>query len=338
MEDNKKVIFSVVMPVYNAERYLQDSLQSVLDQTRPADEIIVVDNGSTDRSTGILRGYGDRIRFIRIEKNAGVSAARNLGIKESRGTHVAFIDADDRWFPDKLAVYEQKIMEHPSAALFFSDAFSISEEGDTRSLICCRPPDGRLFETLLVRNRVVTSSAVIRRSIVPEVGMFREDFLCRAGVEDWEFYIRITHVFPALHIGQFLTEYRVYPTSAIQNNKRDLLEQDALRVIDLHTSSPDSSLPVRAAAIASVYHASGVRHMAYVDLEGARQRFVKCFADPALFRSSLLMWLSTWGGPLFVKSLLKVRARIQQKKALAVVQRGRENSISEDRFFVADNR
>ena len=96
---------SVVIPVYNGEAYLEDALDSILAQSRLPDEIIVVNDGSTDRTTEILKRRSDMI--VIEQSNKGTGAARNLGIDHSCGDLLAFLDADDTWLPDKLQVQEQ---------------------------------------------------------------------------------------------------------------------------------------------------------------------------------------------------------------------------------------
>jgi glycosyltransferase involved in cell wall biosynthesis len=103
---------SVVIPAYNAGHYVGRAIQSVLAQTRPADEIIVVDDGSTDSTAGIVGGFGSRIKLIQ-QPNAGVSAARNSGIRAAVGDWVAFLDADDQWLPDYLRMQAELLSRNP---------------------------------------------------------------------------------------------------------------------------------------------------------------------------------------------------------------------------------
>src|SRR4051794_28952489 len=93
---------SVIIPTYNYGRFIGEAVKSALEQTLPADEIIVVDDGSADNTEAAVRQFGDPVRYIK-QANAGVCVARNRGVAESRGEFIAFLDADDTWEPTKLA-------------------------------------------------------------------------------------------------------------------------------------------------------------------------------------------------------------------------------------------
>ncbi|HOQ05714.1 MAG TPA: glycosyltransferase family A protein [Anaerohalosphaeraceae bacterium] len=103
---------SVIIPAYNNEQHLSRAIHSVLAQSRPPDEIIVVDDGSTDRTAEAAAAFGEKIRCIR-QDNRGPGAARNTGIRAASGEWVAFLDADDEWLPDKLAVQTELLRRHP---------------------------------------------------------------------------------------------------------------------------------------------------------------------------------------------------------------------------------
>ena len=103
---------SVVIPAYNSEETIARAINSVLAQTRPADEIIVIDDGSMDKTAQIVGSYGEKVILIRQE-NAGVSVARNKGIEAATGDWIAFLDADDEWLPDKLKLQSEHLSRHP---------------------------------------------------------------------------------------------------------------------------------------------------------------------------------------------------------------------------------
>ena len=113
---------SVVIPVYNGALFIQGALQSVLNHTAPPIEIIVVDDGSTDGTTDVVRLVNSAvpIRYHR-QDNQGPSVARNLGVSLASGDWIAFLDADDIWHPEKLAIQADLIQAHPDVALFSSE-------------------------------------------------------------------------------------------------------------------------------------------------------------------------------------------------------------------------
>ena len=104
---------SVVIPAFNSERWIKTCIDSVINQTAKAFEIIAIDDGSTDNTADIISGYGDAVHLI-CQDNAGVSAARNAGLEHAIGEWIAFLDADDWWAPDKIEKALCKITEDPS--------------------------------------------------------------------------------------------------------------------------------------------------------------------------------------------------------------------------------
>ena len=166
---------SVVIPTYDSAAVLTDAIDSVLAQTRPADEIIVVDDGSTDDTAQVCKAYGDRIRCIRQE-NQGASVARNTGIAAACGNWLAFLDADDTWEPQKLALQLDALAQHPEADFAVTAALVWSP--DDRTYYQYRwdgpiEPDTMRAE-LLVRNIFtgICSSLLVRREALESVGCF----------------------------------------------------------------------------------------------------------------------------------------------------------------------
>src|ERR1700722_10468534 len=111
---------SVVIPAYNAEKYLEETLKSVRSQAFSDYEIIVIDDGSTDRTAQIATGYDGVI--LMQQTNRGAAAARNAGVVSARGKYIAFLDADDMWLPSKLEKQAANLLENPRTAWIYTDA------------------------------------------------------------------------------------------------------------------------------------------------------------------------------------------------------------------------
>lgn len=167
-----------IIPVYNGERYLGEAIESVLAQTRPVDEIVVVDDGSTDSSSAVAERYGDRVRCLR-QKNAGPSAASNRGIEAAGGEVIAFLDADDRWRPDKTELQLARLVASAGLAAVFAHAQNfwepeLGEEADRfRGHRIARPTPGYVRGTMMVL-----------RSALDAVGAF-DPRLGHGEVQDW---------------------------------------------------------------------------------------------------------------------------------------------------------
>jgi len=174
----RQVECSVVIPLYNKECHIQRAVDSVLAQTYSDFELIVVDDGSTDGSGDVVRGITDsRIRLI-TQKNAGECAARNRGIKEASGEHIAFLDADDEWLPCFLQTVMGLRARYPEAGMY-ATAYRMcdGEKSWSPALVhCVTETKGRLLEDYFhaaLRSPPVTSSSVmIPRHVFNEVGLF----------------------------------------------------------------------------------------------------------------------------------------------------------------------
>ena len=123
MSENQKI--SVIIPVYNTEKYLAQAIQSVLKQEEKPLEIIVVDDGSTDGSVNVATKFGSQISLYQHQTNKGVGAARNLGVNNSKGEFLAFLDADDQWTPGRIEKQIDVMMHNSAIALVAGDMAEI---------------------------------------------------------------------------------------------------------------------------------------------------------------------------------------------------------------------
>lgn len=178
---------SVVIPTHNRAARLLVAVESVLAQTRPAAELIVVDDGSTDDTAARLQPYGNRIRYL-YQPHAGVSAARNRGAAASRGDWVAFLDSDDRWLPDKLR--RQSALHESQPELAISQTGEMWIRNGTRVNPCRHhtKPSGDIFMPSLQRCLVSPSAVMIRRDVFHAGGGFDETLpVC----EDYDLWLRL---------------------------------------------------------------------------------------------------------------------------------------------------
>jgi glycosyltransferase involved in cell wall biosynthesis len=166
----KKV--SIIIPVYNAESYVADTLRSLLAQTYPDFEALIIDDGSPDRSIEVCQRFTDRrIRIIR-QSNRGLPGARNTGIRHAQGDYLAFLDADDLWTPDKLAKHVAHLQRSPQVGVSFSYSAFINETGRLTGIYQIpRRIRNITPEYALCRNPVGNgSAAVIRREVFDAIG------------------------------------------------------------------------------------------------------------------------------------------------------------------------
>jgi glycosyltransferase involved in cell wall biosynthesis len=186
-----KPLISVVIPAFNAGKYLAEALDSVRAQTFSDYEILVIDDGSTDRTAEIASSY-DGVLLL-TQENRGEAAARNTGIRAARGKYVAFLDADDVWLPSKLEKQAANLVENPKTAWIYTDALVF--DGTARRIICrigerIRMHEGEILRHLLLRCFIPSATPVVKRTAITEAGLFDESRERRMGV-DWNMWLRI---------------------------------------------------------------------------------------------------------------------------------------------------
>lgn len=183
-------LVSIVMPAWNSAQTLPRAIDSVLEQTWPQREIIVVDDGSTDATLSVLAGYGDKLRIV-SQPNRGPSSARNCGLREAQGQYVAFLDADDHWLPKKLERQVALLDAQPDIGFCSTATAVVDSQGEVVRNWPCRNAADPLLETLFMHSAAVsgsTSSVLARRELLLEVGGFDEHL---RGFEDPDLWIRL---------------------------------------------------------------------------------------------------------------------------------------------------
>jgi glycosyltransferase involved in cell wall biosynthesis len=199
---------SVIMPVYNGERYIVSAIESVLAQTYKNFEIVIVNDGSTDNSREKLSAYR-QLPFVQYieQDNRGVAAARNTAIRKATGELIAFLDQDDLWLPEKLDIQVDYLRQHTDVPLVHANLGHINENGEPIQVIWPTDVEGSCFRELFLWNRIAVPTVVVRRQCLSEVGLFNENL---AGSDDYDMWLRIAQRFPIGRIARVLALYRFH--------------------------------------------------------------------------------------------------------------------------------
>jgi glycosyltransferase involved in cell wall biosynthesis len=190
-EREKKV--SVIIPVYNRPDALKRAVRSVLHQTHPPEEIIIVDDGSTDITRESIRDFGSRITALSLPKNAGVSRARNRGIQHAKTEWIALLDSDDCWEKDKLKNQLEYLWMYPFNDILQSEETWIRSGVRVNPCLRHRKPEGWIWEKSLERCLVSPSAVLLRKTLLERYGYFDESL---PACEDYDLWLKISRHHP----------------------------------------------------------------------------------------------------------------------------------------------
>ena len=269
---------SVVMPSYNSMAYIAAAIDSVLRQTHPVTEIIVVDDGSIDATRDIVATYPEVIRVG--QNHLGPSAARNKGVREARGQWIAFLDSDDLWHPQKIEKQILALAAYPAAAFCFSTLTSFHMESGTPLLNDTYVPSrlrewinrrvtkegwacGDVYRLLLETNCVHTSSVLARRAALIDAGLFDETLVHG---EDHDLWLRLARRWPAVFLKDEISQYRIHSESISGEllGREDLFYRSSIQILSRHHSQFPSFSAAKALASA---------HNQYAVFQIKRQRW-----------------------------------------------------------------
>lgn len=218
------------MAAYNAAKYIAASIESVLKQTYPHFELLIVDDGSTDSTIKIVQRFDDpRIRLLRNESNKGLPFTRNVALKEAKGEFMAVLDSDDIAFPNRLETQLKYFLNRGGLAVLGGQAYVINNQGQrTGEEMIPTCGSDKLRAGLLLYNSFVHSTVMIRMSALQEIGGYPN----HAVAQDYALFSRIALKYEVDNIPEYLGEYRVHDSN-ITDQKRHLAEKQ-LRAILLY--------------------------------------------------------------------------------------------------------
>jgi len=212
-------LISVVVPAFNSARYLPRALNSLFEQSYSPLEIIVVDDGSTDDTVRCLEPFRDRIRYI-YQANRGLPGARNTGICNSQGDFVGFLDADDWWSPDKLALQAPLLIDNERVGMVHSDFRYFTEDTGQYS-----PSEGKgdelvgdCYQRLFERNWINVCTALVRKECFEKAGLFDETII--GGLEDYDLWLRVSRQYEFAFVPKPLAVYFRHSTNMSSNRLR----------------------------------------------------------------------------------------------------------------------
>ena len=283
-------LVSAVIPVHNGERYLRETLESVFAQTYSPLEVIVVDDGSTDGSAGIIDSYGDRLVAVRQE-NLGVGGARNAGMTRAGGRFVAFCDHDDRWRPKKIEKQVAALLADDGLGLVHTDVLHYDHE----RAVFVGPLDteaephrlaGNCYERLLLDNQIYNSSVMVRASILQQVGLCDPEIRGNT-VQDYDLWLRIAKHSRFAFLDEPLTVFRVHSDQGTWDRRQMLTEESRLleRVIAGDPAVISEAMRLR---MAGLYDALGTAHVDAGERRRARRQFARSLRWRRTRRAALL--------------------------------------------------
>jgi glycosyltransferase involved in cell wall biosynthesis len=315
---------SVVIPAYNSEDYLRDAIESVLAQSLPVIEIIVVDDGSTDGTSEIAKSLG---ALVIRQENRGVSAARNVGIRAAVNEWIAFIDQDDLWAPQKIECQWAAIQLYPDVGIVscnmtgFADESIRGSSGIDTDVIGALAredlgDDGSIryfhrvkHELPLSRMTDYPSSVLVRRDLLLSVGMFDESLRQN---EDLECFLRVIAQCPLAVIQSPLVQRRIHSRNASLNNPEEVATS-YYKILDCLRAYPHKYPPGAARAYNKVL-SRGLITAGRMLLEDGRMRDARALLSRSLGRiysgRAIFLWCLTFLSPGGFKHLLTIKRKL----------------------------
>jgi len=227
---DKLPLVSIVVPSYNHELYIKRCIESVISQTYAEIQLIVIDDGSTDRSREILTDLSARYNFIFLtQNNKGLSKTLNDGIRNfATGKYISVLASDDYWCPEKIELQVQYLENNNSYAMVFGKSYIVNEMDVVTGILGEGVTSSDLgFDRLLFDNKVIASTVLLRKNIWNEVGGFNED----SYIEDWDLWLKVANRYKIGFINKCLGFYRRHDFNMsnnllkMENAKGAIIEQ-----------------------------------------------------------------------------------------------------------------
>jgi glycosyltransferase involved in cell wall biosynthesis len=225
-------LVTVIIPAYNRVDYIEQTIASVLEQTYPQVQLIVIDDGSTDGTCEKIQAFGNKLQLLTHpdHRNKGQSASINLGLRQARGKYIAILDSDDYWAPEKLDVQVNFLEKHPDIGLVYTNGYAVNAEGEI-----IYPIYGNNHEenndadaVLLDCYILLPQNSLVRKAVYDEAGFFEESY---RSAQDHDMLIRIAEITRFAYLQDFLFFYRRHPGS-ISSTQQALRWETGFRILE----------------------------------------------------------------------------------------------------------
>lgn len=310
-------MISVIIPTYNSDKYLCEALDSVLHQTCSDYEIIIIDDGSTDSTREIIANRYNSVRYYYVQNN-GVAAARNVGISMAQGELIAFLDADDKWLPEKLEKQAALFNKDDKLGMAFTENRFFNEQGITTNKANKRDRlmRGDIVKNIFLNSYVVTSTVMVRKRVFDTVGLFEEGLIV---AEDDNMWMRIGLEYRVELLDEPLLMYRVVEGS-LSNKRSNIFLGVKASIEIIKNKYPDLYSHLGTSVIRKKYYnlffSEGYHYFSQGMHKEARSNFIKSYInDPFELKSLLYIFSSCF--PQWLIEKIKDTKRKYSKEVMS---------------------
>jgi glycosyltransferase involved in cell wall biosynthesis len=299
---------SVTIPCYNGESYIETAIRSVLAQTFSDLEIVVIDDGSHDRTGEIVQGFkDDRIRYF-YQENQGLAETRNRLINLAKGEYIGFLDQDDYWEPTKLERQIAVFRNDPEIVLVYADCYIVDAGGNIKGKWSQRNKlyRGQVLDRLLQVNFVPIPTVLMRKAVFADIGGFQSFSYC----EEYDVFLRCAAKHPFEYVAKPLASYRVHPAQFSKNYEIALSELLAIYDTWQQRQKEEIKISTLSRALAMAYYNAG-KSAIYLDgsASKARDYFRRSLVHCPLWRAAFFYGLS-FLGPAAIKRMRNMAVRV----------------------------
>lgn len=288
-------MISVIIPTYNCDKYICEALDSVLHQTCSDYEIIVIDDGSTDTTKAIIDTGYQTVRYYYMENN-GVAAARNFGISKAQGELIAFLDADDKWLPEKLEKQAVLFLKNDTLGMAFTENRFFDEQGMQSKKVCKRERlmEGDIVKNIFLKSYVVTSTVMVRKQVFDAVGLFEEGLTV---AEDDNMWMRIGMKYSVELLDEPMLMYRMTEGS-LSRNRCNIFSGVKASIEIVKNKYPDLYNRLGNSVIrrkySNLFFSEGYHYFSQGMQKEARNNFIKSYINKPFELKPLLYMASTY--------------------------------------------